>query len=108
MSHSTSGARTIESVDDLATDLAGRYKFTASSGATIDPAVEAQPFQAEVSELLNLMVHSVYSETDIFLRELISNASDREAVALTYSDQETGYPLALPPQTPSASSPQPE
>jgi molecular chaperone HtpG len=43
---------------------------------TIDPAAEAQPFQAEVSELLHLMVHSVYSETDIFLRELISNASD--------------------------------
>ena len=37
---------------------------------------ESQPFQAEVAELLNLMVHSVYSETDIFLRELISNASD--------------------------------
>jgi molecular chaperone HtpG len=44
--------------------------------STIDSAVEAQPFQAEVSELLHLMVHSVYSETDIFLRELISNASD--------------------------------
>jgi molecular chaperone HtpG len=43
---------------------------------TIDAAVEAQPFQAEVSELLHLMVHSVYSETDIFLRELTSNASD--------------------------------
>ena len=43
---------------------------------TIDTAAEAQPFQAEVSELLHLMVHSVYSETDIFLRELISNASD--------------------------------
>src|ERR1700758_390040 len=39
-------------------------------------APATQPFQAEVSELLNLMVHSVYSETDIFLRELISNASD--------------------------------
>jgi molecular chaperone HtpG len=40
------------------------------------PAAESQPFQAEVAELLHLMVHSVYSETDIFLRELISNGSD--------------------------------
>src|SRR5713226_4917711 len=45
--------------------------------ATTDTAApESQPFQAEVAELLHLMVHSVYSETDIFLRELISNASD--------------------------------
>src|SRR6202795_4331010 len=43
---------------------------------TTDTPVESQPFQAEVSALLPLMVHSVYSETDIFLRELISNASD--------------------------------
>jgi len=43
---------------------------------TATTAAESQPFQAEVAELLNLMVHSVYSETDIFLRELISNASD--------------------------------
>jgi molecular chaperone HtpG len=44
--------------------------------ANTDTAPQSQPFQAEVAELLHLMVHSVYSETDIFLRELISNASD--------------------------------
>ncbi len=37
---------------------------------------ETRSFEAEVSKLLSLMVHSVYSNRDVFLRELISNAAD--------------------------------
>src|SRR5580765_5906219 len=54
----------------------GRFKPPISGGMMSDAATQTHPFQAEVAELLRLMVHSVYSETDVFLRELISNASD--------------------------------
>lgn len=37
---------------------------------------ETRSFEADVARLLHMMVHSVYSDRDVFLRELISNAAD--------------------------------
>ena len=48
----------------------------AASTSATEAGVKTQNFEADVSRLLHLMVHSVYSERDIFVRELISNAAD--------------------------------
>ncbi|MBV9861346.1 MAG: molecular chaperone HtpG [Alphaproteobacteria bacterium] len=67
-------------------------------------AQETRSFQAEVSRLLDIVAHSLYSEKEIFLRELISNASDAcdrlRYAALTepaLAEGETLYRVVLTP-----------
>lgn len=53
-----------------------RYETTVAQQETTDESVEKHEYQAEVSRLLDLIVHSLYSHKEVFLRELVSNASD--------------------------------
>ena len=38
--------------------------------------IEKHQFQAEISQLLDIVIHSLYTDKEIFIRELISNAAD--------------------------------
>ncbi|MFY9655936.1 MAG: ATP-binding protein, partial [Methylocystis sp.] len=71
-----------------------------ANSATLDAApASSHGFTADVARLLQLMAHSVYSERDVFLRELVANAADaceklrHEALSDAALAEKAGAPL---------------
>ena len=81
--------------------------MAAAEQTQMEEKTESRPFEADVAKLLHLMVHSVYSDKSVFLRELIANAADAcerlryEAIsdpALLGEDTKPRITVALDPQ----------
>eukprot|EP00250_Pteridium_aquilinum_P019407 c24419_g2_i1 orf=224-2569(+) len=70
----------VSRVAAVATDAVASESETANPGVESEKQIEGSGekyvYQAEVSRLLDIIVHSLYSHTEVFLRELVSNSSD--------------------------------
>src|SRR6476646_7817168 len=64
-------------------------------------AAEKHHFQAEIQQLLDIVIHSLYTDKEIFVRELISNAAD--ACEKLRFVQTSGKPISQPESAPSIS-----
>ena len=53
-----------------------QISFMSTEAANIDNSGEEMEFQAETRQLLDIVTHSLYTDKEVFLRELVSNASD--------------------------------
>ena len=66
----------INTADTNTTDPTATDRNDTKTESPADARTERRAFEADVAKLLHMMVHSVYSNKDVFVRELISNAAD--------------------------------
>src|SRR5690242_1058650 len=52
------------------------FHFKLNSTMDTAPSAQSHEFKAEIKQLLDILIHSVYKSKEVFLRELISNATD--------------------------------
>lgn len=77
MTSTTDKAKTDAPESATSTESAEATAFQSKAeGPPVSATAESLPFQAEVREVLSLVVHSLYANREVFLRELVSNASD--------------------------------
>jgi heat shock protein beta len=62
--------------DDNPSEKTNEIEYTADELKIIEKTRESHVFQTEVNRLMNILINSLYSSSEIFLRELISNAAD--------------------------------
>jgi len=65
--------------------------FSESDRAKMSEGAEKHEFQAEVNRLMDIIINSLYTDKQVFLRELISNAADALEKARFYSVQDESY-----------------
>ena len=56
--------------------LGGLGLLTGTVIADVAPTVETHRYESDISKLRNIVIHSIYSHKDVFLRELLSNSAD--------------------------------
>merc|ERR1712194_195698 len=65
--------------------------FSETDRASMSEGVEKHEFQAEVSRLMDIIINSLYTDKQVFLRELISNAADALEKARFHSVQDDSF-----------------